>query len=196
MAARAGLSSLAWRVPFLWVTDRVSRDGADRQVCRQFAGLSRTQVADAARRCCEEVLLPACFPDALVEMAAHRAAGRRLVLVSGGVDLVLAPLAEALGAELLAQRLAASGDRLTGAHRGYAVLGEQELAIGQAARKAAALVRYAAETGIDLGRSFGYGDSINDLAMLEIVGTAVVVRPDRRLARIAGARGWDVRRWE
>ena len=192
---RMWLSSLAWRIPWLWLSDRVSRDAADRQVYRQYAGLSRQQVVDDARRCCEEVLLPACFPEALAEMAKHRAEGRRLVLVSGGVDIVLAPLAEALGAELLSQRLVSAGDRLTGAYRGYAVLGEQQPVVDQAARKAAALARYAETTGIDLHASFGYGDSLNDLAMLEIVGTAIVVRPDRRLAQIAGVRGWDVRHW-
>ena len=140
-------------------------------------------------------MLPICFPEALAEMKSHRAAGRRLVLVSGGLDVVLAPLAEALGAELLAQRLVATGDRLTGEYQSYAVLGEQESAVSQAARKAAALARYAETTGIDLRASVAYGDSVNDVAMLEMVGTPIVVRPDRRLARIANERGWDVRRW-
>jgi HAD superfamily hydrolase (TIGR01490 family) len=191
------LSSLAWRIPRLWLTHWISRDGdaADRQVFRQFAGLSRERVAVDARRCCEEVLLPACFPGALAEMDAHRAAGRRVVLLSAGIDVVLAPLAEALGAELLAQRLVAIGDRFTGAYRSYAQLRDDEAAMGQAGRKAAVLARYAAETGIDLRASCAYGDSVNDLAMLEIVGMPIVVRPDPRLARIAGARGWDVRRW-
>ncbi len=143
----------------------------------------------------EAVLLPTCFPDALAEMAAHRDAGRRLVLVSGGLDLVLAPLARALGAELLAQRLVAERDRLTGRHLSYAVLGEQPDPMNQSERKAAALRRHAEATGIDLAASFGYGDSVNDVAMLESVGTAIVVNPDRGLTRIADERGWAVRRW-
>lgn len=189
------VGSLSWRVPLLWLTDHVSRDAADRQVYRQFAGLSARRVADDARSCCEERLLPACFAGALAEMAEHRAAGRRLVLVSAGLDVVLMPLAEALGADLLAQRLEVTGDRFTGAYRSYAVLDGDEPAMDQPGRKAAALARYAATTGIDLGASWAYGDSINDLAMLECVGTPIAVRPDRRLARIAAARGWEVRRW-
>jgi HAD superfamily hydrolase (TIGR01490 family) len=192
---RLWLAGASWRIPLLWATDLVSRDAADRQVYRQFSGLSERRVTEDARRCCEETLLPACFAGALNEMSTHRAAGRRLVLVSAGIDLVLAPLAQALGAELLAQRLVASGDRLTGAYRSYAVLDDRESAMDQAARKATALTRHAAAAGIDLGASFAYGDSINDLAMLESVGTPIVVRPDRRLARIAQTRGWDVRRW-
>lgn len=49
--------------------------------------------------------------------------------------------------------------------------------------------------GIDLRASVAYGDSINDVPMLEMVGTAIVVRPGRRLAQIAAERGWEIRRW-
>ena len=164
-------------------------------VYAQFAGLSRRRLEDDAERCCEEVLLPTCFPDALVEVAAHRDAGRRVLLVSGGLDVVLAPLARALGAELLAQRLVAEGDRITGRHLSYAVLGEPLAPMTQSERKAAALRRHADATGLDLAASFGYGDSVNDVAMLEAVGTPVAVNPDRGLTLIAGKRGWNVRRW-
>ncbi len=192
---RLWLASLGWRVPLLWLTDRFSRDASDRQVYRQFAGLSASQVADDAPSCCDEVLRPICFREAVDEMAMHRRAGRRLVLVTGGVDVVLAPLASALGAELLAQRLVTAGGRFTGDYRGYQVLGDDAPSTGQAARKAAALKKYAEHTGLDLAASFAYGDSVNDLAMLELVGTPVAVRPDRRLARIASERGWEVRHW-
>ncbi len=193
---RVWLASLGWRVPLLWLTDRVSRDASDRQVYRQYAGLSERRAIEDARRCCDEVLLPICFRQALAEIAAHKAAGRRVVLVSGGVDLVLAPLADALGAELLAQRLVMVDGWLTGGYRGYAVLDNDSTPATQAARKAAVLARYAATTGIDLRESFGYGDSVNDIAMLELVGAPTAVRPDRTLARIARKRGWAVRLWE
>jgi alcohol-forming fatty acyl-CoA reductase len=192
---RRWLVSLLWRAPFAWMADHVNRDLADRMVYAQFGGLSRRRLEDDAKRCCEEVLLPACFPDAVAEMAAHRDAGRRLVLVSGGLDVVLAPLARALGTELLAQRLVADGDRITGRHLGYAVLDEQPAAMNQSERKAAALRRHADASGLDLAASVGYGDSVNDVAMLEAVGTAVAVNPDRGLTRIAAERDWQVRRW-
>ena len=189
------LSSLAWRVPLLWVTDQYNRDASDRQVYRQFAGLSAWQIAADASRCCDDVLLPICFREARDEIAMHLAAGRRAVLVSGGIDVLLAPLAAALGAELLAQRLVASDGRLTGEYRTYEVLGDVPPGMSQAARKAAALAKYAETSGIDLSASFAYGDSVNDLEMLAMAGTPVAVRPDRHLARIAQTRGWAVRQW-
>jgi alcohol-forming fatty acyl-CoA reductase len=192
---RRWLASLLWRAPFAWIADQVDRDRADRMVYAQFAGLSRRRLEGDVERCCEEVLLPTCFPEALAEMAAHRDAGRRVVLVSGGLEVVLAPLAGALGAELLAQRLVAEGDHLTGRHLSYAVLGESLAPMNQSERKAAALRRHAETTGIDLAASIGYGDSVNDVAMLEAVGTPIAVNPDRGLARIAGERQWTIRRW-
>lgn len=192
---RRWLASLLWRGPLAWLADQIDRDRADRMVYAQFAGLSRRRLEDDAERCCQEVLLPTCFPDALGEMTAHRDAGRRVVLVSGGLDVVLAPLARALGAELLAQRLVTEGDRITGRHLSYAVLGEEPAPMNQSERKAAALRRHAETTGLDLAASFGYGDSVNDVAMLDAVGTAVAVNPDRGLARVAVEREWDIRRW-
>jgi HAD superfamily hydrolase (TIGR01490 family) len=192
---RRWMASLLWRGPLAWLADQIDRDRADRMVYAQFAGLSLRRLAEDAERCCEDVLLPTCFPEALAEMRAHRDAERRVVLVSGGLDVVLAPLARALGAELLAQRLVADGDRVTGSHRSYAVLDDFGAPMNQSERKAAALRRHAETTGLDLAASVAYGDSVNDVAMLEAVGTAIAVNPDRGLARIAGARGWAVRRW-
>lgn len=193
---RLWLASLLWRAPLALMADKVSRHLADRMVYAQFAGLSRQRLQDDARRCCDALLLPACFPDALAEMTLHRQAGRRLILLSGGVDEVLRPLALALGADLLAQRLVADGDRLTGGYRSYEVLDGGTAAVRQGENKLLALRRYAELNGIDLAASFAYGDSINDAGMLAAVGKPVAINPDRGLARIARSHRWEVRRWQ
>ncbi|WP_333873030.1 HAD family hydrolase [Methylobacter sp.] len=191
---RLWLASLVWRAPAVWLADKFSRDLADRMVYGQFAGLSLQTVQGDAQRCCETLLLPSCFREALAELAAHRQAGRRIILLSGGIDVILAPLAAALGAELLAQRLVAEDDRLTGAYRRYAALNDEPFA-SQGDSKLAALQRYADANGIDLSASFAYGDSINDTQMLGAVGHPIAVNPDRPLKRIALSRGWEIRHW-
>ena len=45
----------------------------------------------------------------------------------------------------------------------------------------------------DLKQCTAYSDSINDLPMLEMVGSPVAVNPDRALRRHAKAQGWAVR---
>lgn len=46
---------------------------------------------------------------------------------------------------------------------------------------------------LDLSRCTAYSDSINDLPMLSMVGTAVAVNPDYKLRKEAVERGWEVR---
>ena len=65
--------------------------------------------------------------------------------------------------------------------------------VGEA--KAAAVRALAAERGIDLVASIAYSDGHTDLPLLEAVGRAVAVNPDRRLRRTAAARGWPVLRF-
>ena len=192
---RVWLASLVWRVPLALLADEWGRHLADRMLFNQFAGLSSQQLEVDAQRCCEEVLMPACFPDALEEVEMHQRAGRRLILLSGGIDVVLRPLAQMLGADLLAQRLIADGDRLTGEYRSYQLLDEELVVPVQGLNKMQALRRYAENYDIDLAKSFAYGDSINDAPVLAAVGRAIAINPDRRLQRIARARHWDVRRW-
>ena len=61
-----------------------------------------------------------------------------------------------------------------------------------AENKATAIEELAAEKGYDLSRSYAYSDSITDLHMLEIVGHAYAVNPDKELRRQATKRGWPV----
>ena len=62
---------------------------------------------------------------------------------------------------------------------------------GQA--KAAAVRALAAREGLDLRRCTAYSDSVNDVPMLSVVGTAVAVNPDAELRDIARRRGWQIR---
>jgi HAD superfamily hydrolase (TIGR01490 family) len=192
---RLWLASLLWRAPLALAADKISRQLADRMVYAQFAGLSRQRLLQDAQRCCDEILMPSCFPQALAEIAAHRQAGRRVILLSGGVDMVLLPLARALGAELLAQRLTVDGDRLTGQYRTYELLDDVPPAASQGESKLQALRRYAEATGIALDASSAYGDSVNDAGMLGLVGRPVAVNPDRGLSQVARQRGWEICAW-
>lgn len=131
---------------------------------------------------------PITHAEAVALIAEHRAAGRRIVLVSAAPE----ELAEPIGARLRVDTVIAS----------RAVLDERGCYSGRLERYAygpakADLIReLARREGIDLDRSWAYSDSITDLPMLEAVGHPVAVNPDRRLRRIALLRGWEVARFE
>lgn len=57
-------------------------------------------------------------------------------------------------------------------------------------KKAELVSRFAEESGIDLSKSYGYGDSVNDAPFLKLVGHPVVVNPDTALTKIAEDRRW------
>ncbi len=60
------------------------------------------------------------------------------------------------------------------------------------AKKAALVRRFAEELNINLGASYGYGDSAHDAPFLSLVGHPVAVHPDAELAAVARERGWAV----
>jgi len=59
--------------------------------------------------------------------------------------------------------------------------------------KAHAVRALAAREGLDLRRCSAYSDSVNDVPMLSVVGTAVAVNPDGGLREVARKRGWEIR---
>jgi len=56
-----------------------------------------------------------------------------------------------------------------------------------------AVAALAAIEQLDLQRCTAYSDSINDIPMLSMVGTAVAINPDTKLRKEAEARGWQIR---
>ena len=50
----------------------------------------------------------------------------------------------------------------------------------------------AEQRGYDLEASFAYSDSVTDVPMLEVVGHAHAVNPDKELRKAAAASGWPI----
>ena len=132
-----------------------------------------------------DVVEPIIYAEAAELIDAHRRDGDLVVIVSASPQEIVAPLGRFLGVDhVIASTALLDGDgRYTGEMEFYAY----------GPYKAEAMRRLATERSIDLDASFAYSDSATDLPMLEAVGNAVVVNPDRVLARIARDRGWDMR---
>ena len=178
---------LAVQVPEYWLLDKWSRGRFNIVFFRRYRGLPVDEVCRWHRETFAQNLQRRVFPAALECLRDHRRQGHRVVLVTGGLDCVVQPLADFVGADdLIAMRLGAEGGAFTGELTGPPIAGEQK----------AVLVRgYAQLHGIDLAESFAYADSKSDIPMLECVGHPAAVRPDRRLRDLAGARGWRVVEW-
>jgi HAD superfamily hydrolase (TIGR01490 family) len=151
-------------------------------------GWERARVTGVVGDTFDQVVPPLIFAEALELFEEHRQAGRKIFLVSSSPVDIVAPLADYLGAdEYIASQLRVDRDGLfTGELDFYAYGPYKAAAISNAARR----------DGIDLGGSYAYSDSATDIPMLDAVGHPVAVNPDRKLARLARRRGWEIRRFE
>ena len=59
--------------------------------------------------------------------------------------------------------------------------------------KAHAVRTLAVREGLNLKRCSAYSDSVNDVPMLSLVGTAVAVNPDADLREVAREKGWEIK---
>lgn len=175
------------KVPYYVMLDKVSRTRLNEVFYRNYAGLPADSVRARVQSCFENVIRPSIYAEVEACLEEHRRAGRRIVLVTGSIDFIIAPLAEHFRVDAcFAPTLVQRGDRFTGELDGPPV-GSTE--------KARRVLAYAEKEGIDLGASYAYGDSIADLPMLESVGFPHVVNPDKPLAAAALDKGWPRLNW-
>jgi len=151
-------------------------------------GLPLAQAEPLADRLAGE-LLATVHDDARAEIAALQARGLRVLLVSASLGLVVSRLADGLGADgYLASELLVVDGCCRAAFAGPVLEGPQ---------KWLALQRFADERcgqgGWEL--SVAYGDSADDVALLDHAQRAVAVNAQRKLARTAARRGWARVAW-
>ncbi len=180
------LGQLTCRIPVYFVADQIDRRLFVKAFFRQYEGIRAEEAKIWCSEHFETHLKPRIYSDALRQVQWHKRHGHRIVLVTGGADFVVEPLANWIGADLLAAKLEELDGRFTGRLIGEPLIGEG---------KAKAIHNYADEHGIDLTKSYAYGDSVSDAPMLACVGNPVAVNPDRKLRRLALKRRWKIVQW-
>jgi len=152
---------------------------------RLCKGWDKRQVSKLVTDALEDVIEPIVFREAVDEIAAHKAAGHKVFMVSASPEEVVVPLSKYLGADGAVATIAETD-------RGGKYTGEVEF-YSYGPYKVDAMEALSLEHDLDLSESYAYTDSITDLPMLEAVGHPIVINPDRALAKIAADRGWEVR---
>lgn len=135
-----------------------------------------------------EYLRPHLAPAIVARLEEHREKGHLLVLVSGSLRYLLEPAAEDLGFDLLlCTDLEVDADGfLTGNPEGPVCVQDN---------KRQATLKIAEQHGLDLGRSYAYGDHHADIPLLESVGYPHAVEPSGTLEKVARERGWPILRY-
>jgi HAD superfamily hydrolase (TIGR01490 family) len=133
-------------------------------------------------------VLPRLYPQMLEVAYRHQDAGVPVFICTAATQGTADMLAHVLGFDGAAgSRLEARDGVYTGGFDGPFCYRE-----GKPAR----MRELAGARGLDLATSWAYSDSASDLPMLRAVGNPVAVNPDRELALVARAHGWEVLRFE
>lgn len=153
---------------------------------RRYEGLEAAKIREAVDGKLGEDMLKLLKPGALARIEEHRAAGHRTVLVTGSLDLLVAPVAD-LFDDVVAGSMVERDGVLTGYLATPPLVDEA---------RAQWLKKYAEDNGYDLTRSFGYGDSVADSSWLGLVGHPYAVNPDIPLYRLAKRSHWPIEDWK
>lgn len=176
-------SSYAQFVYLLQGADETQMDRMRDYLKTLCAGWSVEQVNAIVAETLHELINPLVYDEAVALFDEHRAAGRDIVIVSSSGEEVVGPIGEMLGVDrVVATRMVVDKGAYTGDIAFYAY--------GDG--KAIAMRELAAEHGYDLAASYAYSDSMTDLPMLEAVGHATAVNPDKALRKTAVERSWPV----
>lgn len=159
-----------------------------KQEIPSLRGLKREELEHIADRCFAERIKMDIFPEAEERIRDLKQRGHEVVFATLSVDLIVEPLAEYLGIiDAVTSSFEFSSDGCTGRFEGGPIFNLE---------KRDQVLKYVEKSGHEPKDCSFYSDSINDLPLLESVGTPVAVNPDRRLAAIAVERGWEVCRWK
>ena len=127
---------------------------------------------------------PIIFPGAANLLQKHRDNGDTLLIISATHLFVTEPVADLLQVDhLLSTEPEIVNNRYTGRFVGTPTFREGKVTV---------LKQWMEANQVSLAGSHFYSDSMNDLALLESVETAITVDPDDQLKAIAKARGWPV----
>lgn len=124
------------------------------------------------------------FPEMLEVIHAHRRLGHRLVIASSALPFQVEPIAGELGFDdVLCTQLEEIDGVYTGRVAGSILWGPG---------KASAVRAYAEREGVDLERSYAYGNGDEDIEFLRTVGRPRPVNPGDELAETASSEGWPI----
>lgn len=149
-----------------------------------LAWLRAEDVRRLAAEWAPEALAEAWFEPCVARLRRHRDAGDEVVLLSGTPQFVAAAIGAALGvtAVIGSDCVVVNGRFRTSPPLRHPFREE----------KAALMASLARERGVAPAEVIAYADSVYDLPLFRVVGTAVAVRPDEELAAAAEEAGWEI----
>jgi len=152
-----------------------------------LAGKPSQVIEPLGEEFCREELCPRVSAIAMRKLDEHRRAGHTIIFVTGSLDFLIAPVADALRVDrYFATRL----EQQQGLYTGLLV---PPLPYGVGKRQL--IDRLTQDLTLNLSQCYAYGDSPGDVDLLRAVGHPTVVNPIRGMDAIARRLNWPVVKW-
>lgn len=150
-------------------------------------GVKEQVFIDVGEEVYQKHLAEAIYPESRALVAAHLAMGHTVAIISAATPYQVDPIARDLGIDKVrCTRMEVKKGVFTGNIVEPACWGEGKAEAGRQ------LMR---EFDLDLGKSYFYTDSVEDLPLLEIVGNPRPLNPDTKLSVLAFQNDWPVYRF-
>jgi HAD superfamily hydrolase (TIGR01490 family) len=149
-----------------------------------LCGQSMATLTSWHRQFMQDKIEPIMLPRAKALIGDHREQGHHLLIITATNEFITRPIADALGIEDL---LACEGEIVDGRYTGEP-RGIPSYHTGKVTR----LNNWLAAQDISMDGAYFYGDSHNDLPLLEWVDKPIAVDPDDTLRARAKDAGWPI----
>jgi HAD superfamily hydrolase (TIGR01490 family) len=170
--------------PLMFAAEMRDRRLFNEMLFSHYRGMSADRMQVLSEEVFDSVISPRIFLGTVDLVQKCKDAGYRVVLVTGSLDVTVAPLARYLGVhDFIANRLEMKDGYATGKLLRPVVAGPG---------KARILADDAREHEDDLAECQAYSDSFSDVPMLSVVGHPQCINPDKRLRRLALAYHWPI----
>ena len=150
----------------------------------ELIGIKKEMLEEVAQENFERYIKPSLYPNAVSYIKKLKEEGKRIIVASSSMELVLKPLTDYLGIEdLIATKIAFSDNLCQGCFAGTPAFRNEKKKL---------VLDFAKDNSIDLEKTSFYSDSIHDRPLMEEVGNPVATNPDFRLKILAKNKGWKI----
>lgn len=163
--------------------------GLSKKFCLRICSVTNDKAAltTLVKSFVDDVLLKRVHLAAVDRLRWHRQQNHTIVFLSASPDLYLTDLGARFGVDRsICTKFLTQDGQFTGELFSPNCKGDEK-------RRRLLEVYPATETAWD--QSYGYGNSVDDVSFLELVGNAVAVNPNAKFKRIAVQRNWAIEAW-
>ncbi len=158
------------------------------QMTKWLTGISEQEFSDFSKNIFYNELVDLIRPEMYDEIKKHKENNARLVILSASLPYICNPLARHLQFDdIICSNLEVVDGLFTGNPQGRFCLSDE---------KPIQLRNYCNSYNCSEKNVFYYGDSIEDLPALDVVGHPICINPDKKLAKIAIQKGWTIHNWK